>query len=475
VVAAVLTAGTVAVVINGDVSFWWRSIGVPVAGPALGTDLDADVCIVGGGFTGLWTAYYLKSADPSLRVVLLEARFCGFGASGRNGGWLTASIAGTRRRYAATHGRDGVIALQHAMNESVDEVLRVTAALGIDIDAVKGGELNVATNEAQAQRLRADVEEAHAWGETDYQLLDADSSRRRIDVDGTVLGAWTRHCARIQPAKLAAGLAQAVRRLGVDVYESTPVTRIQPATTPGGDAAAVTAHGTVRATYVLRATEGFTSGLPGLHRTWLPMNSSLIVTEPLGADMWDEIGWGERETLGDLAHAYMYAQRTADDRIAIGGRGVPYRYGSRTDHDGKTHASTIAALHHILHRLLPVTRDAAVDHAWSGVLGVPRDWCSTSGLDRSSGLGWAGGYVGHGVTTTNLAGRTLRDLVLGEPTDLTALPWVGRKVRQWEPEPLRWLGVQTLYVAYRAADRQESRGGRTALLAKVADRISARD
>jgi glycine/D-amino acid oxidase-like deaminating enzyme len=461
-------------VINGDVSFWWRSIGLPTPGPALSQDLDADVCIVGGGFTGLWTAYYLKQAEPALRVVLLEARFCGYGASGRNGGWLTASIAGTRRRYAATHGRDGVVALQRAMNDSVDEVLRVTSAEGIDIDAVKGGELNVATNQAQAERLRAEVAEAHEWGETDYELLEGAAARARINVDGLVVGAWTPHCARIQPAKLAAGLTRAVRDLGVDVYESSPVVRIEPAATDGGDASAVTAKGTVRATYVLRATEGFTAGLPGLHRTWLPMNSSLIVTEPLTPGMWDEIGWSGRETLGDLAHAYMYAQRTIDDRIAIGGRGVPYRYGSRTDHDGKTQSSTIAALQQILHRLLPVTRDTAVDHVWSGVLAVPRDWCSTSGLDRRTGLGWAGGYVGHGVATTNLAGRTLRDLVIGEATDLTALPWVGRKVRQWEPEPLRWLGVQTLYAAYRAADRRENKGGGTTLLARVADRISAR-
>ncbi len=460
--------------INGDVSFWWRSIGLPTPGPALSGDLDADVCIVGGGFTGLWAAYYLKQADPSLRVVLLEARFCGYGASGRNGGWLTASIAGTRRRYAATHGRQGVVALQHAMNDAVDEVLRVTTAEGIDIDAVKGGELNVATNQAQAERLREEVAEAHEWGETDYELLEGAAARERINVDGLVVGAWTPHCARIQPAKLAAGLAQAVRALGVEVYESTPVTRIEPAASDGGDASAVTPRGTVRATYVLRATEGFTAGLPGLHRTWLPMNSSLIVTEPLPAAMWDEMGWSGRETLGDLAHAYMYAQRTIDDRIAIGGRGVPYRYGSRTDHDGKTQSSTIAALQQILHRLLPVTRDAAIDHVWSGVLAVPRDWCSTSGLDKRTGLGWAGGYVGHGVATTNLAGRTLRDLVIGEATDLTALPWVGRKVRQWEPEPLRWLGVQTLYAAYRAADRRENKGGGTTLLAKVADRISAR-
>ena len=181
------------------------------------------------------------------------------------------------------------------------------------------------------------------------------------------------------------------------------------------------------------------------------------------------------ETLGDLAHAYCYVQRTADGRIAIGGRGVPYRFGSQTDNDGSTQPQTIEALREILVRLFPATATVPVAHAWSGVLGVPRDWCSTVGLDRDTGLGWAGGYVGHGVATTNLAGRTLRDLVLGQDTELTALPWVGRKVRSWEPEPFRWLGVQAMYATYRAADKQE-RGGRdtTSPLAKVADKVSGR-
>jgi glycine/D-amino acid oxidase-like deaminating enzyme len=472
-VAALLTTSLIGV-INGDVSFWWHSIGLPTPGPALPGDRDADVCIVGGGYTGLWTAYYLKRADPSLRIVVLEARFCGYGASGRNGGWVTASLAGTRRRYAKTHGHAAVVALQHAMNDTVDEVIRVCAAEGIDADVVKGGELSVAVNEAQHDRLHAEVAAAHEWGEPDYQLLDLDDARKRLDIAHLRGAAWSPHCARIQPAKLARGLARAVRALGVEVFESTRVMRIEPASPGSGGARAVTGSGTVRAPYVLRATEGFTAGLPGERRTWLPMNSSLIVTAPLPQSVWDEVGWAGYETLGDQAHAYMYAQRTADDRIAIGGRGVPYRYGSRTDHDGVTHASTVAALQEILHRLLPATSDARIDHAWSGVLAVPRDWCSTAGLDRRTGLGWAGGYVGHGVATTNLAGRTLRDLVLGTPTDLTALPWVGRTVRKWEPEPLRWIGVQTLYAAYRAADRREQRGGPTARLARLADRISAR-
>jgi glycine/D-amino acid oxidase-like deaminating enzyme len=201
----------------------------------------------------------------------------------------------------------------------------------------------------------------------------------------------------------------------------------------------------------------------------------MIVTEPLSASVWDSLHWEGRETLGDMAHAYCYAQRTADNRIAIGGRGVPYRYGSKTDNDGTTQEKTIQLLRDVVVRLFPQLADTRIAHAWSGVLGVPRDWCSTVGLDATTGLGWAGGYVGHGVATTNLAGRTLADLVTGRDTELTRLPWVGRRVRKWEPEPLRWLGVQTMYAAYRAADKQESSGrATTSTIAKIADRVSGR-
>ena len=160
----------------------------------------------------------------------------------------------------------------------------------------------------------------------------------------------------------------------------------------------------------------------------------------------------------------------------MGGRGVPYRFGSRTDNDGATAASTVTGLTRLLHERFPAARDAGIAHAWAGVLGVPRDWCATVGLDEHTGLGWAGGYVGDGVTTSNLAGRTLRDLVLGHRTELTQLPWVGREVRRWEPEPARWLGVRSIYRAYRWADAHESRSAvaTTSRVARLADTVAGR-
>jgi glycine/D-amino acid oxidase-like deaminating enzyme len=455
---------------NGEVSFWWQRHGIPPRRPSLPGSTDADVCIVGAGFTGLWTAYYLKRADPALRVVVLEASFAGFGASGRNGGWVTAALPGSRARYArGPRGREGVRDLERHLRDTVDEVARVCAAEGIDAHLVKGGELSVATSAAQDARLRHRLEQEREWGDDALvvRYLDGRDLSGRLRVQGAAGALYRPDCARVQPADLVAGLAEVVAGAGVQLYEATPVTSISPglARTPAGD---------VRAPYVLRCTEGFTADIPGQHRTLLPMNSAMIVTGPLGDDAWQAIGWDGCETLGDEAHAYIYAQRTADGRIALGGRGIPYRFGSGLDHDGAIAPATIAQLGRILRRMFPAAAAAGLEHAWCGVLGVPRDWCATVTLDAETGLGWAGGYSGHGVAASNLAGRTLADLVRGVPSPLTTLPWVGHRSPRWEPEPARWAGVRGLYTLYRAADRLEGTGrsARTSVLARAGDLIS---
>ena len=451
---------------NGGVAHWFPRIPDPRL--PLPGDRDADVCIVGAGYTGLWTAYYLRQLDPALRITVLESRFAGFGASGRNGGWLSGLPPGHRGLLAAEHGRDSVVTWQRLLNAAVDEVIDVAAHEGIDADLVKGGNLEIARTPAQAKRLRHEVDEDRRWGVDGVQLLTAAETEARIRVDGPVLGAFNPQCARVQPAKLVRGLADVVERLGVKIYEQTPVTEIVPGR-------AETPRGVLRAPVILRATEGFTARMRGLRRRWLPMNSAMIATEPLPLEVWESIGWGGYETLGDLAHGFFYAQRTADDRIALGGRAVPYRYGSRIDRDGAVGESTIDYLTGVLNTVLPQTVGAPIAHGWCGVLAVPRDWSAGVSFDPGTGLGEAGGYVGHGVTATNLAGRTLADLVLKRRTELTELPWVGHHSRRWEPEPLRWLGVRGLYTAYKLADRHEA-GGRaeTSPVALLADRITGR-
>ena len=448
---------------NGEVSYWWQARGgFPARRPSLPGPLEADVCIVGGGYTGLWTAYYLAGLRPGARIVVLEAAFAGYGASGRNGGWVTAELPASRARYArAAGGTAGVRALEEALRSTVDEVGRVCAAESIDCDFTKGGRLTVATTPSQLARVRAGLAADREWGDGDdvYQFLSREETRARINVAGALAGVYAPASARIQPAALVAGLAAAAERRGAEIYEATPASLIEPAVAaPGAAAGAVarTKFGDVRARSVLRCTEGYTAALPGLRRALLPMNSHMVVTEPIDPAVWQEIGWDGCETLGDGAHAYMYAQRTADGRIALGGRGVPYRFASATDHLGRTDQSTVDALTRVLRRMFPAAASAGIEHAWCGVLGVPRDWCATVTYHPASGLGWAGGYTGTGVAAANLAGRTLADLVAGEKSELTALPWVGYQSRTWEPEPARWTGVHGLYALYRLADRLES-------------------
>ncbi len=447
---------------NGEISYWWQARGgFPPRRPSLPRPAEADVCIVGAGYTGLWTAYYLKGMRPDLRVVVLEAAFAGYGASGRNGGWVTSELPGSRARYArGPQGAEGVRALEAALRSTVDEVGRVCAAEAIAADFVKGGRLTVATSPAQLARLRAGLAHDREWGDGEdvVTFLTRQEMRERINVAGALGGVFAQDSARVQPAALAAGLAAAAERRGADIYEATPVTAILPAAGPGsgGTAVARTPFGDVRAKSVLRCTEGYTAALPGSRRALLPMNSSMVVTEPLPDSAWKEIGWGGSETLSDQARAYMYAQRTADGRIALGGRGVPYRFGSATDHFGETSPETAAALAQIVRRMFPAAGSARIEHAWCGVLGVPRDWCATVTYDAAAGVGWAGGYTGVGVAASNLAGRTLADLVLGVSSDLTSLPWVGHRSRPWEPEPARWAGVHGLYAVYRLADRLEA-------------------
>lgn len=454
---------------NGDISFWYADIGGrPAPRPPLPGDISVDVAIVGGGYTGLWTAYYLKQARPDLSIAILEREFAGFGASGRNGGWLSGGFGWSREKYLKTSTRDGVKAMQKAMAGTVDEVIRVTEKEGIDADIRRTANLTVATNAAQLERAKADFETTRSWDFNPSRLewLDAAQAKARINIHN-VFGAYVVNGqARVQPAKLVRGLAAVVERLGVAIYEQTTVRDIEPGLVS-------TNRGTVKAGTIIRATEGFSAGLPGQERNWLALNSAQIVTEPVPDDLWAKIGWNGYELLGDTAHAYCYAQRTREGRITMGGRGVPYRYGSATDVNGQTQQATIDKLHAILKRLLPQAAHLKIDHAWCGVLGVPRDWCTTVGLDPKTRIGWAGGYVGLGVSSSNLSGRTLTDLILGQDTDLTRLPWVNRQVRKWEPEPFRWLGVHSMYQLYRMADQREDRGlQHSSRLAAIADRIT---
>ena len=434
----------------GDVSFWYADIGMPTRRAALQGDTTADVAIIGAGYTGLWAAYYLKKTQPSLNVIVIEKEFAGFGASGRNGGWLMGTFDWNHERYARDTSRQAVLDMVAAMETTVDEVIRVCAAEGIDADIIRTDELSVATQPAHVARMQAALADHQNWGDGHrVKLLNRDEVLARINVPGALGGLSVSGMARVQPGKLVRGLADAVERLGVRIVEGTAVTEY-------ASGEVKTDHGTVKAPIILRCTEGFTATLPGHKREWLQLNSAQIVTAVLPPEVWEKIGWQGHELFHDYYNSYCYCQRTREGRITVGARGVPYIFGSKMDQNGAPDSETIRRLTEILRRHFPATAAYPIDHAWCGVMGVPRDWCATVGLDPQSGLGWAGGYVGVGVSTSNLAGKTLSDLALGRDTDLTRLPWVNRKVRQWEPEPLRWLGVHGMYKLYQMADFRET-------------------
>lgn len=423
---------------------------------------EADVVIVGAGLTGLWTARYLAEADPELRILVLEAETAGFGASGRNGGWCSALFPASLATLAGYADRTAALAQHRAMRETVDEVARVAAAEGIDAQIAKGGTIALARSRAQWSRARADVAQARAWDRDvdDLRLLDEQEATAILRGSRTRGATYTPDCAALHPARLVRGLADAVERRGVTIHERTRVTAIEPRVVH-------TERGTVRARTVLRATEGYTATLKGERRTLAPVYSLVIATEPLGPQVWDEIGLARRETFTDHRHLIVYGQRTADDRLVFGGRGAPYHLGSRIRPEHDRDEKVFAGLYAALIDLFPVLAGTRITHAWGGALGIPRDWCASVGLDSQTGLGWAGGYVGDGVATTNLAGRTLRDLVLGRDTELTRLPWVGHQSPSWEREPLRWLGINTGLRAMTLADTEESLTRMPSLIAKA--------
>ena len=404
---------------------------------ALAGDTDTDVAIVGGGFTGLWTAYYLRRLDPTLRVTVIEREVCGFGASGRNGGWAVGELAAGIEKYAALADLPASLRLARAVYDSVDEIGRVTEAEGIDCGYHKGGVIRFARNAPQAERQAAEVAHHHELGltEDEVRLLSADEARSHARATGVLSGIFYAPCAAVDPARLVRGLAEAAERHGATIYEQTAVAAIEPGRV-------LTDRGTVRAEVVVRATEAYTRDLRGRRRQLLPIYSLMIGTEPLPQPVFDEIGLADRPTFADDRYMVIYGQRTADDRIAFGGRGVPYLYGSRISPAIERHHRSHERIHATLVDLFPALAGAEVTHRWGGVLAVPRNWTPFVHLDRAAGTAGAGGYVGEGVAPSNLAGRTLADLITGTDSERVDLPWVGVRHRRWEPEPLRWLGVR---------------------------------
>ncbi|MGB6771562.1 MAG: FAD-binding oxidoreductase [Candidatus Dormiibacterota bacterium] len=451
----------VATEVPGDamesVSYWLDSLQPIRARPALDSDIEADVAVVGAGFTGLWTAYELQRREPGLRIAILESRFVGFGASGRNGSWCVPELNASLELLSSRFGRDRALALHRALLATPGEVERSLGEEGIEADFSRSGVLKVARGRYQLPLLKAELRSYREAGVSDaYSWLDRAAARQKLDVAGVEAALYTPNGATLHPGKAVRGLAEAVERRGATVYENTRVVRVRK----GSPVRVETERGVVRAKVAVLALEGYLSQLAGYHRRVLPLYSLISITEPISERDLASVNWSERMCVGSMRLSVDYFARTADGRILVGGRGAPYSYGSRILTSREHHQATHANLQRMFREWFPGLSSVRFSQSWGGVLGMPRDWIPQIGFQPSSGLAFAYGYTGHGVATTNLSGRTLADLITARETELTSLALVGHHSPDWEPEPLRWIGVRYVQAALARLDARGERTGR---------------
>lgn len=435
------------------ISLWMDQLEEPLLPrPALEHELDVDVVIIGAGYTGLWTAYYLKRQAPELNIAIVEAQTAGFGASGRNGGWLMGNLLGEDRLLAGlpAEQRRASFDLLHSIP---DEVAIVIDREGIDCDYRKGGVLYCAARyPEQAHSLRQYLDGLYAQGlnQSDYRWLTPEQLNQQIRVARPYGGIYAPHCATIHPAKLVRGLARTVERMGVKIYENSPVAAWQSGSVR-------TAKASVRARWVVPAVEGYAVTLAPLGRYQLPVQSLLVATEPLSAATWDEIGLSRGQAFSESSRQVTYGQRTADNRLVFGARGG-YQFAGQLRHNFDLTRSEVELRRYLFGELFPQLKNVQITHSWGGNLSMSRNFKPHMLCDVRSGIALSGGYGGEGVGASNLGGRTLADLILQRESQLVRQPWVIPQggldtLRAWEPEPLRWLGYNAIIRSFIHEDR----------------------
>ncbi len=451
-------------------SYWLESCGDDLTPrPALDGSADVDIAILGAGFSGLWTAYYLLQRDPSLNVAIVEKEIAGFGASGRNGGWCSGGFPLSMGELERRYGAGAASQVQREMTATVDIVGQVAASEGIECDYEKGGSLRLARGRHQLGSIesafRALQERGIAEG---YELLDQAETQARVAVRGAIASLFNPNCATIHPGKLVRGLARAVERRGGRIYEQTAAAGFSTGKRP----VLHTDAGDLRADVVVLCGEAYLSQLEQLSRQVLPIYSLIVLTEPLDDAQWEEIGWQGRECIGSSKYVVDYLSKTADGRILFGGRGAPYHYGSQIDDAFDRHEPTHEMLRQATLEWFKPVREDQFSHAWGGPLGVPRDWMPTMSYNRTTGIATARGYTGQGVAPSNLSGRVLADLITGTKSDLAWLPTVGHRSPDWEPEPFRYAGVRYVQQQYFKLDEQAEQTGVAPDGSSLAERMS---
>lgn len=438
-------------------SFWLESCGEDLTPrPTLQRSDEVDVAIVGAGYTGLWTAYYLLRSMPKLKIAVLEKEIVGFGASGRNGGWCSSRFPVTPSELMRRLDAESARTLQLAMYAAVDEVGRTCEQEGIDAQFHKGGILSLARGSHQLSLIRAAYAAYERLGlSAHYRLLSREETLGRLEATQLEGSLYTAEGASVHPGRLVRGLARAVERRGATIYEQTNVTGFSA----GPSAAVRTAGGELRVRKALvLAGEAYLTRLSGFHRALVPMYSLITLTEPLSVQQWKIIGWRNRESIASNRYSVDYMTRTADGRILFGSRGAPYLFGSKISDAQDIHAPTHHNLQKTLVEWFPFLEGIRFTHNWGGPVGMPRDWMPSVDFDASSRVGMAIGFTGQGVSTSNLAARILNEMITGNPSSLSTLPMVHHRSPKWEREPLRWMAVRYMQNGFSRIDSAVDRG-----------------
>lgn len=457
----------------GSTTLWHERLGPRVPRRALDGTRDADVVIVGGGYTGLWTALHLAESAPELDVVVLEAHDVSSGASGRNGGFAMTLLDFDLHRFAATWGDHDAAHAHRAVARSVDEIVATVADSGIDAEVEHTGLLRVASNEAQLRRLERERATADRLGLDGFTSLDRDATRALLDSPGYLGGLTEPDCAIVNPAKLAAGLAELVEARGVTVHEGSPV--VDLAERPGG-VVATTPGGQVRATTAVLATNAWTHRFPAARGWSAPLYTYVVVTEPLTDAQWDAIGWQGRQGVEDQRNYVHYFRPTADGRILWGGTDAVYRYGGPISPRRDRHEGIRRRLEQELVATFPQLGRVRFTHHWGGPIAITARFVPRIGRFDGGRVHYAFGYSGHGVAPAHTAGRIVRDLVLDRDTDDTAVCFVDHPQASFPPEPLTWIGAeltrQLLQRQDRRMDRGRDAGDVDPLLLRILDRLA---
>jgi len=435
-------------------SFWLGNSGVYQESPPLTVDLKCDVAVVGGGFAGIATAYYLKKVQPSLKVAVLEGWVIGWGASGRNAGFAMTTFGLMMSITKMLFGADKTRQSHRYMERAVDIVGELVAEHKLECDYERPGFLRIATTPAYAKRIKEEVHLVKELGLTGVDWIEADEVRKRVK-SPLYLGAWWEpRCALVNPAKLAREMKRVAVKYGAEVYERTPVTEIKRS--PQGFTVK-TPRATVSAEKIVLATNAYSLAIPELRAMQQPVWTYIVLTEPLSKSQLDEMGWQGREGIEDYRNMVHYYRLTPDNRLLMGGRDISLKYGSSMDND--MNPKIFGQLEQDIVDFYPCLKGIKTTHRWGGPVSVPMDMVPALGFLGDKRAVYSLGCMGHGVSLTHLNGEVMADLLLERKSEWTECFPVNRKVFKWPPEPIRFVGEKVLLGYLHAEDSWLERKG----------------